>query len=281
MAKELEEKEEKKKTKTSGTKKTTTQKKKTETKEVNENTTEKKRRGRPPKKKEEKETKESSRIEDLTELMEKVEKETKNQKSKRKSKKEVEEIEDNSKTENIKNEVKDLTVKKNKEKMMINPAKMEKIEEEIKKQTTISDERKNKINKSIFHNIAIANVIMLYFIFIVLGYQTITPDKFVIDLQVFSVITMGISIIVFEKAYKKDSTEYAIHGIESLFLSIVTLISIYVFSKYREKFADIMIIVCYLFAIYYVAKSIIIYLKMKTKALERTSDIRKIVKNRR
>ena len=210
--------------------------------------------------------------------MEKVEKETKNQKSKRKSKKEVEEIEDNSKTEN---EVKDLTVKKNKEEMMINPAKMEKIEEEIKKQTTISDERKNKINKSIFHNIAISNVIMLYFIFIVLGYQTITPDKFIIDLQVFSVITMGISIIVFEKAYKKDSTEYAIHGIESLFLSIVTLISIYVFSKYREKFADIMIIVCYLFAIYYVAKSIIIYLKMKTKALERTSDIRKIVKNRR
>ena len=278
MAKELEEKEEKKKTKTSGTKKTTTKKKKTETKEVNENTTEKKRRGRPPKKKEEKETKESSRIEDLTELMEKVEKETKNQKSKRKSKKEVEEIEDNSKTEN---EVKDLTVKKNKEEMMINPAKMEKIEEEIKKQTTISDERKNKINKSIFHNIAIANVIMLYFIFIVLGYQTITPDKFIIDLQVFSVITMGISIIVFEKAYKKDSTEYAIHGIESLFLSIVTLISIYVFSKYREKFADIMIIVCYLFDIYYVAKSIIIYLKMKTKALERTSDIRKIVKNRR
>ena len=278
MAKELEEKEEKKKTKTSGTKKTTTKKKKTETKEVNENTTEKKRRGRPPKKKEEKETKESSRIEDLTELMEKVEKETKNQKSKRKSKKEVEEIEDNSKTEN---EVKDLTVKKNKEEMMINPEKMEKIEEEIKKQTTISDERKNKINKSIFHNIAIANVIMLYFIFIVLGYQTITPDKFIIDLQVFSVITMGISIIVFEKAYKKDSTEYAIHGIESLFLSIVTLISIYVFSKYREKFADIMIIVCYLFAIYYVAKSIIIYLKMKTKALERTSDIRKIVKNRR
>lgn len=278
MAKELEEKEEKKKTKTSGTKKTTTKKKKTETKEVNENTTEKKRRGRPPKKKEEKETKESSRIEDLTELMEKVEKETKNQKNKRKSKKEVEEIEDNSKTEN---EVKDLTVKKNKEEMMINPAKMEKIEEEIKKQTTISDERKNKINKSIFHNIAIANVIMLYFIFIVLGYQTITPDKFIIDLQVFSVITMGISIIVFEKAYKKDSTEYAIHGIESLFLSIVTLISIYVFSKYREKFADIMIIVCYLFAIYYVAKSIIIYLKMKTKALERTSDIRKIVKNRR
>ena len=278
MAKELEEKEEKKKTKTSGTKKTTTKKKKTETKEVNENTTEKKRRGRPPKKKEEKETKESSRIEDLTELMEKVEKEPKNQKSKRKSKKEVEEIEDNSKTEN---EVKDLTVKKNKEEMMINPAKMEKIEEEIKKQTTISDERKNKINKSIFHNIAIANVIMLYFIFIVLGYQTITPDKFIIDLQVYSVITMGISIIVFEKAYKKDSTEYAIHGIESLFLSIVTLISIYVFSKYREKFADIMIIVCYLFAIYYVAKSIIIYLKMKTKALERTSDIRKIVKNRR
>lgn len=289
MAEDLEKKEEKKKTRTETKKAKTTQTKKTTTnttkkkqiEEKTENNTEKKKRGRPAKKKEEKEENKSSRIEDLTELMEKVEKETENQKSKKKSKKEVvknvEEIED-SKVENVQNEVKDLTVKKNKKEIMINPSKLEKIEEEIKKQTTISEEKKNKINKTIFHNIAIANIVMLYFIFLILGYQTISPEKFIIDLQVFSIITIAVAIIIFEKAYKKDSSEYAIHGIETLFLAIATLISIYIFSKYQNKFTNIMIIICYLFAIYYVAKSIIIYLKMKSKALKRTNDIHKIVK---
>lgn len=291
MAEDLE-KEEKKETKktrtgtktakTSATKKTTTKKAKKED-EKEQNVTEKKKRGRPAKKKEEAETEtnKSSRLEDLTELMEKIEKETENQKSKKKTKKEVvqdiKDIEDD-KLENVQNEVKDLTVKKNKKEIMINPEKLEKIEEEIKKQTTISEEKKNKINKTIFHNIAIANIVMLYFIFLILGYQTILPEKIMIDLQVFSIITIGIAIIIFEKAYKKDSSEYAIHGIETLFLAIVTLISIYIFSKYQNKFTNIMIIICYLFAIYYVAKSIIIYLKMKSKALKRTNDIHKIVK---
>ena len=99
-----------------------------------------------------------------------------------------------------------------------------------------------------------------------------------IDLQVFSGVTLGIAIIIFEKAYKNDSSEYAIHGIETLFLAIVTLISIYVLSKYEEKFVAIIAFVCYMFAIYYVGKSIVIYLKMRQKALKRTNDIRKIAK---
>lgn len=173
---------------------------------------------------------------------------------------------------------KELIVQKNQKEWMMNPEKLEKIEEEIKKQTTIPEEKKNKMNKIIFHNIAIANVVMLYFIFLILGYQSILPETFIVDLQVFSVITIGIAILIFEKAYKKDNSEYAIHGIETLFLAIVTLISIYVYAKYQDKFTSIMLVVCYVFAIYYVAKSIIIYLKMRTKALKRASDIHKIAK---
>lgn len=233
-------------------------------------------------KKKENEEKSSTRIDELTQLVEKVEEETRKQ-ARVKNKKENtrnDEVKTDTKTtrENENSKSKDLAVKKDEKEIMINPDKLEKIEEEIKKQTTISDEKKNKINKTIFHNIAIANIIMLYFIFLILGYQTILPEKFMIDLQVFSIITIGLAIVVFEKAYKKDSSEYAIHGIETLFLAIVTLISTYIFSKYQEKFAYIMIIICYLFAIYYVAKSIIIYLKMRTKALKRTNDIHKIVK---
>lgn len=279
MSEDLEEKKqitnkkenEEKKSKTTTKKRMTT--KKVETKKEEKETTKK----ATTKKKTNKE-KNNSRIDELTELVEKVEEETKKQ-AKKKNKKDSKD--DETQKDNKTIESKDLVVKKDEKEIIMNPEKLEEIGEEIKKQTTISKEKKNKINKTIFHNIAIANIVMLYFIFLILGYQTISPEKFMIDLQVFSAITIGIAIIIFEKAYNKDSSEYAIHGIETLFLAIVTLISIYVFSKYQEKFTNIMIIICYLFAIYYVAKSIIIYLKMKSKALKRTNDIHKIVKNRR
>ena len=231
--------------------------------------------------------KDEDRLDDLAQLIEKIDQETE-RRHRSKSIKKSEEDENSEKVvkkeetkeENRKDkkDKKAMIVKKDKKDLALEPEKLERIEKEIKKQTTISDEKKNKINKAIFHNIAIANIVMLYFIFLVLGYQSIPQDKFMIDLQVFSIITLGITIFVFEKAYKNDSTEYAIHGIEALFLSIVTLISIYLFSKYVERFANIMVLICYLFDIYFVGKSIVVYLKMKKKALKRTNDIRKIAK---
>lgn len=300
MAENLENEENKEVKKVTRKTTRTTKTKKEETAEV---VTEKKKRGRPAKKKEDTEIKKTSRLDDLTELMEKIDKETEKTKTKRKSKvkEEVKEIKEDKKQDKKENkkekiikdleyekeskideeeieETKDLTVKKNSKELMMNPEKLEKIEEEIKKQTTISDEKKNKITKNIFHNIAIANIVMIYFIFLILGYQTLAKETFMIDLQVFSGIAIGLTIVIFEKAYKKDSGEYAIHGIETMFIAIVTLISTYIFSKYEEKFAAIMLTICYLFDIYFVAKSIIIYLKMKSEALKRTNDIHKIVK---
>ena len=133
-----------------------------------------------------------------------------------------------------------------------------------------------KINKRIFQNIIIAVVIVLYFIFINLGFYNIEPIKFLKDIQVFSIITIGITIIIFEKAYKKDSGELAIYGIEALVLSICTLLTIFIEINYRNKFSYIINTIAMLFAIYYVGKSIIIYIKLRKKALKRVSDIDKI-----
>lgn len=301
-----EEKEEKKKETKAKTSKTNTGKTSTTKKTANkkdssskkDETVEKKAK-RVAKKSDDKKEKASSRLTDLTELMERIEEETEKQVTKTRKAKEKDETNKTEKIEKIdENDIvktkdsrkksskqkdetkqKDLTVKKNAKELAINSKKMEAIEEEIKKQTTISEEKKNKMNKIIFHNIAIASIIMLYFIFLILGYRTIMPETFMVDLQVFSIITIGITIIIFEKAYKKDNTEYAIHGIESLFLSIATLLSTYTYARYQEKFIYIMLTVCYIFAIYYVAKSIVIYIKMKSKALKRTNDIHKIAKS--
>ena len=178
------------------------------------------------------------------------------------------------KTEKKAETKKDLIVKENPKEL--DEIKLEKIEEEIKKQTTIPEQKKMKINKRIFQNIIIAVAIVLYFIFINLGFYNIETLKFLTDLQVFSLIMIAITIIIFEKAYKKDSGELAIYGIESLVLSICTLLTIFVQINYSNKFSYIINTIAMLFAIYYVGKSIVIYIKLRKKALKRVSDIDKI-----
>lgn len=159
----------------------------------------------------------------------------------------------------------------------LNKEKMEKIENEINKQTKLPEETKRKINAKVFKNIVAAIIVVLYFIFINLGYKNIEADIYLTDLKVFSAVAIGITIVLFEKAYKKDSDEIAKSGIEMLVISIATFLTIYVYKIYNSKFIYIMASMGMLFAIYYVAKSIKIYVKMKKTALEKANDVRKIV----
>ena len=118
-----------------------------------------------------------------------------------------------SENKKMKEENKDeIIVQENNEEL--NLEKLEKIEEEIKKQTTIPEEKKDKINKRVFQNIMIAIGIVIYFTFINLGFYNIAPAKFLIDVQAFSMLSIGITIVIYEVAYKKDSGKLAIYGIE-------------------------------------------------------------------
>lgn len=196
----------------------------------------------------------------------KAEKEKSKKKEKESPKKEKEEI-------RKANNKEALVVQKEIE---IDEKKLEKIGEEIKKQTTIPEEKKKKINKKIFTNIMMAIVVVLYFIFLNIGFHNLKPSVFLKDLQVYSMVTIGITIIIFERAYKKDSGELTIYGIETLVLAICTLMTIYIGGSYKEKFTYIINSISMLFAVYYVGKSIVIYHKMTKKALKRASDIHKI-----
>jgi len=165
-----------------------------------------------------------------------------------------------------------------KDEIVIKQEALEKIEEEIKKQKTIPNSRIKKINGRLFKNVLIAICIVLYFIFIMLGYYNIEQELFLTDLKVFSLTAIGITIIIFEYAYKKDSGENAIFGIEILALSIFTLMLDNVYRMYNDKFIYIVNSVSMLFAIYYIGKCIIIYKKMRKKALKKANDIHKIAK---
>ena len=201
----------------------------------------------------------------------KIEEETKTSKAKT-AKKKIEEPEVVLKEEK---KEKELVVKKD---ISIDDEKLEKIQKEINKQTKLSKDEKKKINKKIFQNIVMAIGIVVYFIFINLGFNNIEESTYLTDLKVFGAVAIGITIILFEKAYKKDSGELTIYGIEMLIIAICTLLTNYIYKFHYSKYIYIITSIAMLFAVYYVGKSIVIYVKMKNKALKKASDIHKIVR---
>jgi len=156
---------------------------------------------------------------------------------------------------------------------------LKKIEEEISKQKKLPKEISEKLNKKIFENLIMVISIIIYLIFIILGYMNINTNAFITDLQVFSIALIITTIIVFEKAYKKDSGKLTIHGIEILILSIITMILPKIYYQYENIFVDVVGIVAILYVLYFTIKCIMIYVKTRKKI--RKSDVKKIAKNKK
>ena len=149
---------------------------------------------------------------------------------------------------------------------------------EIKKNKKVADVELGKIHTRVFQNICLAVAMMLYLNFVVLGFVNIENPVFVTDLKVFSIALLVIAVGVFEYAYKKDSGRHALHGIEILMLAFSTMALIYVNLMWTGKFVYIVALITFLFAIYYVAKSIIVYKKMKKQYF--INEMKKVIKRR-
>lgn len=155
---------------------------------------------------------------------------------------------------------------------------IQEIEKEIKSKKTMLPEETKEINKEVFKNIIIAIVISLYFIFINLGAINIETNVFITDLKVFSVALMVLTVILFEYSYKKENTKTCINGIECMVLSIFTMFLPYIYTILIDRFTAIIVMVSLIFAVYYVAKAILTYYKMRKKYFKDKSDISKIIK---
>lgn len=152
------------------------------------------------------------------------------------------------------------------------------IEKEIVSKKKLPKEETLKINKKVFENILIADVIMLFLYFISLGSINIETSVFITDLKVFSMVLIIFTIILFEYSYRKENANICIHGIECLVISIFMLFSIYLYTMYFRTFDLIIASASFLFAIYYVAKAIIIYRKMQKQYFASINDINEIIK---
>ena len=141
--------------------------------------------------------------------------------------------------------------------------KIEEIKAVVKKDEKMPVEETEKINKTLFYNLIISIGIILYFIFLILGKKNIKQEVYIIDLKVFSMSMLILAIIIIEKAYKKDSGRIAIYGIETIVLALVTFELVYISKTPYTKYPYLLCAISYIFATYYLMKSIITYLKMK------------------
>lgn len=166
----------------------------------------------------------------------------------------------------------EVSVTKKEEKVSI-----QEIKQTIKKKQNLPKEEIEKINKVLFQNIIIAVCITIYFIFLNLGNANINPDIYLTDLKVFGICVLFLAIAIIEKAYKEDNGTIAIYGIEMIVLAIVTLSLIYVKLMYSSIYAFVITSISYILVIYYLIKSIIIYIKKRHEYF--VNGMKKIIKD--
>lgn len=141
----------------------------------------------------------------------------------------------------------------------------------------IKEVNEKYLNK-IYLNILKAIIFITYFLIINLAYENVSVEYMEIGIKIFSMIFLFISIYIFERAYKKDDGDLAIQGIEILVLSAYTLTTKHITNKFNFGFKNYSLVASYIYAIYFILKSIIIYTKGRKELVDNLSDIREIVK---
>ena len=171
-------------------------------------------------------------------------------------------------------EVKEVPAKKKKDKKKIDEKQ---IEEQIETAKKMPKDEKKKIYKKVFANIILGILVTLYFIGIGIGFLNIDGPTFITDLKVFSLSILTIAIILFEFAYGKDDDKTALYGVEMLFVAIMSLVLLYTCILHKDKFIAVANIVACIGVLYYLVKSISIYIREKLKWKKTISDVKEIV----
>ena len=139
------------------------------------------------------------------------------------------------------------------------------LKKEIKKK--LPEDISREVTKNALCNMGFVIIILLYFIFLILGYKNIERNVFVTDLKVFTLSILAISISLFELSYKKESKKIVLYGIECLVISFATMALLYICIINSEIFLISVLVMAEISIIYYIVKSIInlCYFKIKYK----------------
>ncbi len=146
------------------------------------------------------------------------------------------------------------------------------------KEKKIPKEVSQEILNKIFSNLLKGIMIMLYFITLNMAYSAMKQERLVEDIKVFAGTYLFVGIIMLEKAYKNEKFETSLTGVELFCLSIHSLTIMHVTTLFKYDFRYYLLTSSYIFSIYFVLKSIVLYTKGKREYLKSFSDISEIVK---
>ena len=142
---------------------------------------------------------------------------------------------------------------------------IEKISEMKKAKKKVPKEISQEILKKIFKNLILAVVVMIYFIAANILYTKIPLEEMIMVTEIISGVFLLSGIIILEVAYKKESGTLTFTAIELFVLSMHALFINHIITIYHFDFRAYLLTSSYIFAIYYVLKSIIIYTKGKKR----------------
>ena len=141
-------------------------------------------------------------------------------------------------------------------------------------------EKKDKNSKIIEKvlNIIYLILIILYFISLYLIQINYDSNFFIKYFKISSFVLLIVSLITFEIAYKKENTKIGIHGIETLVVSIFTLLIQYMTRVFYVGIQEYIKLCIGITIAYYILKIIIKYTNENKQKLDNLSDIKEIVK---
>lgn len=157
--------------------------------------------------------------------------------------------------------------------------KAELMQKEIENKRKLPEEIKKEIKKSIFHNVLIAVIIILYLCTINILFYKLDNSIFEQQMKFLALGMICITVTIFEIAYRKQSKRTAIIGIELLLCSIISLYIPYIYLFADVDLKMITTVLPLSIAIYYIAKAILIYKSRKIKHENNLSDVKEILQD--
>lgn len=153
------------------------------------------------------------------------------------------------------------------------------MQKEIENKRKLPEEIKKEIKKSIFHNLLIAVIIILYLCTINILFYKLENQVFEQQMKFFALGLISITVVVFEVAYQRQSKRTAIVGIELLLFSIISLYIPYIYLFANVNLKLITTILPLSIAGYYLIKALIIYKSGRMKHENNLSDVKEILKD--
>lgn len=135
------------------------------------------------------------------------------------------------------------------------------------------------VTGDVLANLAYSSMIMIYFMFFNIQYEVLAENILSKYINISSMIFLGLAIIMIEISYKKEKDNIFLYGLEFLLLAIFILLIKQMPKLLNCNTQTYILIGSYLFALYYMLKSTVLYTKERQEELKSFIDIKDIVKD--